>query len=107
MKILVTGSTGQLGHEVVRLLSADGMDVTGVGSRELDFCHPERVREWVAGFRADWVINCAAYTQVDMAEQEPEKALLINRNATGALAEAVAGYGGRLLHISTDFIYRS
>jgi len=105
MKILVTGSTGQLGHEVVRVLKADGMDVTEVGSRELDFCHPEGVKKWVSGFKADWVVNCAAYTKVDMAEQEPDKAFLINHDATAALAEGVKSYAGQLLHISTDFIF--
>ncbi len=105
MKILVTGSTGQLGSEVVRVLKADGMDVTGIGSKDLDFCRPEKVTEWVSRFEADWVVNCAAYTHVDMAEQEPDKAFLINRDATRALADGVKSYQGRLLHLSTDFIF--
>ncbi len=105
MKILVTGSTGQLGSEMIRVLKADGMDVTGVGSKDLDFCRPEKVTEWVSGFEADWVVNCAAYTRVDMAEQEPDKAFLINHDATRALAEGVKSYQGRLLHLSTDFIF--
>lgn len=105
MKILVTGSTGQLGCEVVRMFDMNGVDVTGIGRKTLDFCQPERVTEWVSNFKADWVINCAAYTQVDMAEQEPDKAFLINRDATLALAEGVRSYQGRLLHISSDFIF--
>jgi len=105
MKILVTGSTGQLGCEVVRMFNMDGMDVTGIGRKTLDFCQPEQVMEWVSRFKADWVINCAAYTRVDMAEQEPDKAFLINRDATRAVAEGVRSYRGRLLHISSDFIF--
>ncbi len=105
MKILVTGGAGQLGSEMVRLFKTHGMDVTGVRSRDLDFCQPEKVTEWVLKFKADWVVNCAAYTQVDMAEQERDKAFLINRDATRALAEGVKSYQGRLLHISTDYIF--
>jgi len=105
MKILVTGSTGQLGCEVVRMFNMDGMEVTGIGRKTLDFCQPEQVMEWVSRFKADWVINCAAYTRVDMAEQEPDKAFLINRDATRAVAEGVRSYQGRLLHISSDFIF--
>lgn len=105
MKILVTGSTGQLGSELMRMLNAEGADVTGMGSRVLDYCQPHQVRERVAAFRADWVINCAAYTHVDMAEQEGDKAFLINRDATRELAAGVKSYSGRLLHVSTDFIF--
>lgn len=105
MKILVTGSTGQLGSEMVRMLRADGVDVTGIGSKALDFCQPRQVRDWISAFKADWVINCAAYTHVDMAEQESDKAFLINRDATRALSEGIESYAGRLLHISTDFIF--
>ncbi len=105
MKILVTGSTGQLGSELARMLSVDGIDVVGIDSKALDFCQPPKVREWVSALKADWVVNCAAYTHVDMAEQEGAKAFLINRDATRALAEGVASYAGRLLHVSTDFIF--
>ncbi len=105
MKILVTGSTGQLGSETVRVLKMDGMDVTASGRKDLDFTKPGQVRKWVANFKADWVVNCAAYTQIDRAEQEPDQAFLINRDATKALAEGVKSYSGRLMHISTDFIF--
>lgn len=105
MKILVTGSTGQLGSETVTMLKENSIDVTGMNSKELDFCQPTKVRKLVAEFNADWVINCAAYTKVDLAEQEKEKAFQINRNAVAALAEGVKDSNGRLIHISTDFIF--
>ncbi len=105
MKFLVTGATGQLGRETVLALQAAGRDVTGVGRAEIDLARPETVAERIAAQRADWVIHCGAYTQVDKAEQEREQAFRVNRDSAGAVAEGVASYGGRLLHVSTDFIF--
>ncbi|HHH39324.1 MAG TPA: dTDP-4-dehydrorhamnose reductase [Sedimenticola sp.] len=105
MKILVTGAAGQLGRELVLKLQAEGREVTGIDRDELDFSRPEQVAEGIAGHGADWVINCGAYTQVDRAEEEPELAFLVNRDSARAVAEGVAASGGRLLQVSTDFIF--
>ena len=105
MKFLVTGASGQLGRETVLALQAAGKDVVGVGRKELDFSRPDAVAEGIAAHQADWVINCAAYTHVDKAEEERQQALLVNRDSARAVAEGVASYGGRLLHVSTDFIF--
>ncbi|MEN8803316.1 MAG: dTDP-4-dehydrorhamnose reductase [Thiogranum sp.] len=105
MKYLVTGASGQLGRETVLALQAAGKDVVGTDRKELDFSRPDTVAEGIAAHQADWVINCAAYTHVDKAEEEREQALLVNRNSAKAVAEGVAAYGGRLLHVSTDFIF--
>jgi len=105
MKVLVTGAAGQLGREIVLLMRSLSIDVVGIGRKELDFSNPGRVTEWIAEQRFDRVINCAAYTRVDLAEEEPEKAFLINRDAVRGVAEGVRAYGGRLLHISTDYIF--
>lgn len=105
MKVLVTGCTGQLGYETVKMFRADGVDVTGMDSTVLDYCWPDNIKKQISEFNADWVINCAAYTKVDLAEQEQDKAFLINRDAVKALAEGVRDTKGRLLHISTDFIF--
>ena len=105
MRILVTGSTGQLGFEVVRAFSPSGHEIIAPERSELDFLNPGQVAERVRRFQADWVINCAAYTQVDRAESEVEQAFVINRDSAGQLAGAVAGYGGNLLHVSTDFVF--
>ena len=105
MRILVTGSTGQLGFEVVRAFSPSGHEVIAPERSELDFLNPGQVADRVRHFQADWVINCAAYTQVDRAESEVEQAFVINRDSAGQLAGAVAGYGGNLLHVSTDFVF--
>jgi dTDP-4-dehydrorhamnose reductase len=105
MKALVTGATGQLGRELCQLLEFQGVAVTGLGRAELDFNNPSRVEEWIAANPADWVINCAAYTQVDRAEEEREKTLVINRDSARSLARGVRSCGGRLVHLSTDYIY--
>ena len=105
MRILVTGSTGQLGFEVLRAFSQSGHEIIAPVRRELDFLNPGQVADRVRRLQADWVINCAAYTQVDRAESEVEQAFVINRDSAAQLAGAVAGYGGNLLHVSTDFVF--
>ncbi len=105
MRILVTGSTGQVGSEVLRAFSHSGHELIAPGRRELDFLSPERVAGQVRRLQADWVINCAAFTQVDQAESEVEQAFVVNRDSAAGLAGAVADYGGQLLHVSTDFIF--
>ncbi len=105
MKILVTGANGQLGHETLLMLQNRGIDAVGIGRKELDFSQPEQAAEYIAAQRADWVINCAAYTQVDKAEDDAELAFRVNRDAAKAVAEGVQRYAGRLLHVSTDFIF--
>ena len=105
MKILVTGAKGQLGREAVLALRAAGEDVIGIDREELDISRPAQVTAGIAAHGADWVINCAAYTQVDRAEEQREQAFLVNRDGARAVAEGVKRYGGGLLHLSTDFIF--
>jgi len=105
VKFLVTGAAGQLGRETVLALQAAGEDVIGIDRQELDFSQPDQVADGIRAYQADWVINCAAYTHVDNAEQEQELAFRVNRDSARAVAEGVAADGGRLLHVSTDFIF--
>jgi len=105
MKVLVTGAGGQLGHEVVRVFAGLGHEVLKPSRQAMDFMVPDQVAEAVRNSHADWVVNCAAYTQVDRAESEPEAAFTVNRDSAGRLAQAVAVTGGRLVHISTDFVF--
>lgn len=105
MTILVTGANGQLGRETVLALQAGGESFIAIDRDELDFSQPDQVAGAVADYAADWVINCGAYTQVDKAEEERELAFTINRDAARAVAEGVKHSGGRLLHVSTDFIF--
>ncbi len=105
MKVLVTGAAGQLGWELMLKLLAADIAVIGIDRGELDFARPEHVAAGIADHRAEWVVNCGAYTQVDRAEEEPELAFRINRDSARAVAEGVKSYGGRLLQVSTDFIF--
>lgn len=104
--MLVTGANGQLGRETVLALQADGEPVIAIGRDELDFSRPDQVAEAIADYAANWVINCGAYTQVDKAEEERELAFTINRDAARAVAEGVKRSGGRLLHVSTDYVFK-
>lgn len=105
MKILVTGADGQLGTDLCRLLHQQAHEVLSPSLDELDFLRPDSIVEQVTCHRPDWVINCAAYTQVDQAEQDADRAFAINRDAAATLARSVRETGASLLHISTDFIF--
>lgn len=105
MKVAVTGAGGQLGTDLVRLLQSAGIDVLPLHTADIDFAAPETVAGAVHTLSADWVINCAAYTAVDKAEDEPELAARINRDSAGELAKGAAASGARLVHISTDFVF--
>jgi len=105
MRVLVTGGNGQLGTEVVREFNRLGHEVLAPLSEELDFLDPDKLAARAAALQADWIVNCAAYTQVDRAESEPGQAFTINRDSAGRLAAVAAQTGGRMLHISTDFVF--
>jgi dTDP-4-dehydrorhamnose reductase len=105
MRVLVTGATGQLGSVVATEFRRSGHEVIAPGRRELDLLLPSHVATTAMQLQADWVINCAAYTQVDKAESESEQAFIVNRDSPEQLAQAVANYGGRMLQVSTDFIF--
>lgn len=107
MHILVTGALGQVGSEL-RALSDQWpkWQFTFVDRTTFDLQDEAAVRACLREARPDWVINCAAYTAVDKAESEPDKAFVINAEAPGWIAETCAELGARLLHLSTDYVYR-
>ncbi|MCY1493007.1 dTDP-4-dehydrorhamnose reductase [compost metagenome] len=104
MRVLVTGARGQVGYELLRR-APGGFLVTGLGSSELDISSEEQVQEAVARIRPQLIINAAAYTAVDKAESEPERAYAVNRDGVAHLAKAANEAEIPLLHISTDYVF--
>jgi dTDP-4-dehydrorhamnose reductase len=105
VKVLVTGAFGQLGSEVVDCFRRRGDTVIAPPKQDLNMLRPDQIREAVVAHKPDWVINCAAWTQVDLAETEAATAFRVNRDGAECLAQAVARSGGRLLHVSTDYVF--
>ena len=101
MEVLVTGANGMLGHRVVDVLRERGHDVRATDLPELDLTDAEAVEAFVADAAPEAVVNCAAYTAVDRAEDEEELATRVNADAAGNLAR-VAPY---LVHLSTDYVF--
>ena len=104
MKVLLTGAAGQLGQALMASIP-EGVQLIACTRAELDLADPAACRAAVASHRPDWVLNAGAYTAVDKAESEPELARAVNAGAPAAFAEALAETGGRLLQVSTDFVF--
>ena len=104
MKVLLTGREGQLGTALQASLP-EGVTLIATGRSELNLADAAACRQAVLTHRPDWVLNAGAYTAVDRAESEPDQALAINAGAPQAFAEALAETGGRLLQVSTDFVF--
>ena len=106
MRVLVTGGNGQLGSALVDLLSARTADVAlGIDLPDIDITAPDSVREVFAQFAPDVVINCAAWTAVDAAEEHEADALKVNGEGPRVLAEACKVAGAWLVQISTDYVF--
>jgi dTDP-4-dehydrorhamnose reductase len=103
-RILLVGKIGQVGWELRRTL-APMARVTCVDFPEIDLTSGDSIRRWVRETRPDIVINAAAYTAVDKAESEPDKAMKINGVAPGILAEEAKKLRALLVHYSTDYVF--
>lgn len=104
MKILLTGATGQLGLNLITT-KPSYVKLICPNKSELNLENSIQCFDVVSKYKPDWVINCGAYTNVDGAEKEIDKAFLINRDAPRSLAKAIKTFGGQILHISTDFVF--
>ncbi len=104
MKVLLTGREGQLGTALQASLP-EGVILIATGRSELDLADHAACRQAVRDHRPDWVLNAGAYTAVDRAESEADRAMAINAGAPQAFAEALRDTGGRLLQVSTDFVF--
>ncbi|HEU5435635.1 MAG TPA: dTDP-4-dehydrorhamnose reductase [Telluria sp.] len=104
MKILLTGTSGQVGHELQRTLQALG-EVVAVDRAQMDLSKLQQVRDVIRAVRPDLIVNPAAYTAVDQAENERELAFRINGEAPAVMAEEAKKLGAGLVHFSTDYVF--
>ncbi len=105
MKLLVTGAAGMLGHKVVAAGRAAGHEVVAADLAECDLTDAEATRAFVADLAPGAVVNCAAYTGVDAAEEHEDVALRVNGDAAGHLARGAGAVGARVVHVSTDYVF--
>ena len=113
MKILVTGANGQLGSEMRivtrgssdQYIFSDVNDIPGVETLKLDITDADAVKDLVLRENIGAIVNCAAYTNVDAAEDNESLAELLNATAVGNLASAMKEVSGLLVHISTDYVF--
>jgi dTDP-4-dehydrorhamnose reductase len=104
MKVLLTGSTGQVGYELARSLQGVG-EVVAVDRAVMDLSDLDQVRDVIRRVKPGLIVNPAAYTAVDRAESEPQLAHRINAEAPGVMAREAALLGAALVHYSTDYVF--
>ena len=105
MKVLITGSNGQIGYCLVQQLHQQNIPFLALDRNKLDITVQPAVLQTVSDYCPDIIINAAAYTAVDKAESESELAFAINQNGAAYLAEAAQQVGAAMLHISTDYVF--
>ena len=104
MKVILTGANGQLGSDIVKFLPND-INLISLTRNDLDLSNYDECKLCIKNNRPDWIINSGAYTAVDKAEKEPNKAFSVNADAPKAFSEALADFGGNLLQLSTDYVF--
>ncbi len=104
MKVVITGANGQLGWELQRTEPSD-ISSYFLHSKELDICNTVAVRKTIGAINPQVIVNCAAYTAVDKAEQEKEMAFAVNSQGAANIAEVARHNGARLIQMSTDFVF--
>ena len=103
MKILITGINGQVGHALMRELTDH--ELIGLTRQDCDLTNSDQIKQVIDQHQPDLIINPAAYTKVDQAEEEPELAFQINRDAPKMMAEKAREYHIPLIHFSTDYVF--
>ncbi len=104
-ELLVTGSYGQLGRAVLAAAASRGLTAVGRDLDTLDITDPAATSAAFAALHPAVVVNCAAWTEVDACETDPDRAMAVNGAAVGHLAAACRGLGALLVHISTDYVF--
>jgi dTDP-4-dehydrorhamnose reductase len=105
MKFLIAGKNGQLAQAFVRTFDRRSLEYLAPDEKDLDITDFGKIDGIVASFRPDVIINCAAYNLVDKAEQEKEKAFLVNATGPQLLARAARKHGAQLVHYSSDYVF--
>lgn len=105
MKVLIVGAEGMLGRDLIAVAMASGHEVRGMGRFELDVTDRGQVIDRLQLDKPDIVLNCAAWTDVDAAEEDPEGADRVNAEGAANVAEAAAEVGCRVLYVSTDYVF--
>jgi len=103
MKILITGVNGQVGHALMRELNEH--ELIGLTRQDCDLTNLDQIKQVIDHHQPELIINPAAYTKVDQAEDEPELAFQINRDAPKVMAEKAREYHIPLIHFSTDYVF--
>jgi dTDP-4-dehydrorhamnose reductase len=105
MKVLVTGYTGQLGHDVVNRGLKLGLNMIGIGSQDVDIKNEGEVYSYINKLEPDGIIHCAAYTAVDKAEDDKDTCWEVNVRGTKYLAKAAKIRNAKFMYISTDYVF--
>jgi dTDP-4-dehydrorhamnose reductase len=105
MRLLITGAAGMLGRDLAAAASAAGHEVSALGRAELDITDAASVTAAIEAARAECVVNCAAYTDVDGAESHPELAQAVNADGAGIVAAAATAAGAWIVHVSSDYVF--
>ena len=103
MKILITGVNGQVGHGLMRVLTEH--ELIGLTRQDCDLTNPDQIKQAIDQHQPELIINPAAHTKVDQAEDEPKLAFQINRDAPKVMAEKAREFNIPLIHFSTDYVF--
>ena len=103
--ILVTGSTGQLGSDVVKELLKRGYSTLSPNRSELNLCSEDNIRNYILNSNCEAIVHCAAYTQVDKAEDEKDLCIKINTTATKHIVKCAKILDIPMIYISTDYVF--
>ena len=105
MRVVVTGGTGMLGTSVCKSFRTEGHSVRALDSKDADITDADACRSSIVTFEPDLVIHCAAMTNVDACELDPDAAFMVNANGARNAAEAAKSVGATFVYVSTDFVF--
>lgn len=106
MKYLITGGTGQLGHDIVKeLISRGELNYLAPTTKEMNITNKDEVEKVILGYKPDIIFHCAAYTAVDKAEEDKENCYNVNVNGTKNIVEVAKRINAKVVYISTDYVF--